>query len=497
MSEHAIKKLSKRVEAAKSRVILGLDFNDEFVQAGKAAGFESPGQFSVYLINAFYEHISGIKLNISFAMDKYLGDAGFVFDFVDGEYPDLPTILDGKPGDVGDTQLYRARADKNHYHADFYTINSHMGPMATINPYLETDPKCGVFVVAASSNGDAWSQNRYSEGVHNYEWTLLDTHRTYRNKEKDETIDTSRVGFVVGSTKPDAARNIRSLEETHGFAPAWFLMPGFGKQGGSLESVAYAGPNAVYPLSNGLVNPAYLKGLTPLQAVIKWKNLINEASKYESMPMEKRVVKGLLDNDLFWVSAMENKEDWRKLHALNPDGSPNFSPMYYEVRHIQQDFGLMQNASYLIARTIRDAGLNPGAIGMVPYGALGLGYSVASHLELPSIVFRAEAKDGKLDYIGKPPSGANVVPVEDVATSGDSTIKIIEMLRKAGYSVTDAVALIDREGKAKETLAATGVRLHSPIKQSQALEYFDQLCPNHPGLRIANKYLDERRQKGW
>ena len=54
-----------------------------------------------------------------------------------------------------------------------------------------------------------------------------------------------------------------------------------------------------------------------------------------------------------------------------------------------------------------------------------------------------------------------VVVVDDVATSGESILNAVRVLRSEGFEATDALVLVDRGEGAAERLKANGVRLHS------------------------------------
>jgi orotate phosphoribosyltransferase len=54
--------------------------------------------------------------------------------------------------------------------------------------------------------------------------------------------------------------------------------------------------------------------------------------------------------------------------------------------------------------------------------------------------------------------GASLVILEDVTTTGGSTLKAVEKLREAGYRVSGVVALVDRlEGGGREAIEAAGL----------------------------------------
>ncbi len=65
---------------------------------------------------------------------------------------------------------------------------------------------------------------------------------------------------------------------------------------------------------------------------------------------------------------------------------------------------------------------------------------------------------------GETLSGRRVLMVDDVTTTGGSTMKAIEAARAEGAIVEDAVSLLDREEGAVENFASAGVRLRSVLR---------------------------------
>jgi orotate phosphoribosyltransferase len=63
-------------------------------------------------------------------------------------------------------------------------------------------------------------------------------------------------------------------------------------------------------------------------------------------------------------------------------------------------------------------------------------------------------------------SGARIAILEDVVTSGGSTLKAAEKLRDAGYVVVGVVALVDRLEGGREALAAQGLSLRALYTQA-------------------------------
>jgi orotate phosphoribosyltransferase len=64
------------------------------------------------------------------------------------------------------------------------------------------------------------------------------------------------------------------------------------------------------------------------------------------------------------------------------------------------------------------------------------------------------------------PGGARVCVLEDVVTTGGSTIKAIERCREEGLDVRGVVALVDREEGGKAAVEAEGVALRALFRRS-------------------------------
>lgn len=82
---------------------------------------------------------------------------------------------------------------------------------------------------------------------------------------------------------------------------------------------------------------------------------------------------------------------------------------------------------------------------------------------LDAIYVRKEAKDHGsarlLEGNTRIPTGSRVAILEDVITTGGSTIKCADKLRAAGYLVAGVIALVDRNEGGREAIEATGLEL--------------------------------------
>ncbi|MCL2538006.1 MAG: orotidine-5'-phosphate decarboxylase [Alphaproteobacteria bacterium] len=259
---HAFQKLAQQIKTKNSRLVLGLDPSPEQMDYKKLRK----------IIDKCAPHIVGIKLNLAFYEKHSRHILAEIMNYTAIAHPNLLRILDDKRGDIGSTQKEYSTADIYNFVPDIVTVSPYIGEIDTIMPYLDADPNMCVFALAATSNENAKIQNlRAEDGLYVYQHMALEI----RN------VDKERVGFVVGATKPESMKNIRTAELDNGHDTkdlAFVLAPGFGRQGGDLDFIKYAGPNAIYPISSGLTNPEYLGKMKPAKAAEKWKNDINNAA---------------------------------------------------------------------------------------------------------------------------------------------------------------------------------------------------------------------------
>jgi orotidine-5'-phosphate decarboxylase len=165
------------------------------------------------------------------------------------------TILDAKRGDIASTATaYADAAFGPTWNADALTINPYLGRDA-VEPFLTAAKKAGrgVFVLVRTSNpGAGLFQDLVSDG------------KPLSRHVADEVVKWNAatigacglgdVGAVVGATHP------RELAELRAAMPdVWFLVPGYGAQGGSAADVRVAyrpdGLGAVVNSSRGITFP--------------------------------------------------------------------------------------------------------------------------------------------------------------------------------------------------------------------------------------------------
>ena len=113
------------------------------------------------------------------------------------------------------------------------------------------------------------------------------------------------------------------------------------------------------------------------------------------------------------------------------------------------------------ADAVAVAGLTLGADPLV--SAVALQAALTGRL-LDALIVRKEAKghgtgawlEGPL-----PPAGSTITVLEDVVTTGGSSLKAVTQLRQAGYTVNRVVAIVDRQEGGLEAMTAANLELRS------------------------------------
>ncbi len=67
------------------------------------------------------------------------------------------------------------------------------------------------------------------------------------------------------------------------------------------------------------------------------------------------------------------------------------------------------------------------------------------------------------------PAGSRVVIVEDVTTTGGSSLKAVERAREEGLEVVGIVTLVDREEGARENIEGAGIPLRAVFTRTQVV----------------------------
>lgn len=183
-------------------------------------------EFNRRIIDATHDLVCAYKLNLAFY--ESTGAKGWESIQKTLEYipKNIITIGDGKRGDISSTAEQQARSLYNVFGFTAVTLNPYMGKDA-IEPFTRQKER-GVFILAVTSNeGSKDFQRLKVNGKPLYEHVVTSAKKwNVRNN----------TGLVVGATRPEELRRVRSL------APDMpLLIPGIGAQGGELESTVRYG----------------------------------------------------------------------------------------------------------------------------------------------------------------------------------------------------------------------------------------------------------------
>lgn len=149
------------------------------------------------------------------------------------------------------------------------------------------------------------------------------------------------------------------------------------------------------------------------------------------------------------------------------------SPIYCDNRLTLSYPEVRAYISRALADLVRE--LYPGAtmICGVATGAIASGVLVAEHLGLPFCYVRSKAKDhGRGNQIeGKVEPEDKIVVVEDLISTGGSSLKAVAALREAGLEVLGMVANYTHQfAQAEQAFAEAGVELHTLTNYDALIE---------------------------
>ena len=226
------KKLAKAVQRNNSTLCVGLDPNLQLLPEGiKKDGqtdVEKVRQFLKIVVDTTHEYCAAYKPNIGFF--EALGPAGWDLfsDILDYLPSDKIIIADAKRGDISSTAQHYAKAFFEQFEVDAITLNPLMG-FETLEPFLEYSDK-GIYALTLTSNpgaADIFLQELM-------QGKTVASHISEKLAQKQLNYEAG-IGMVVGATKaPDLGPVIKH------FPTSPLLIPGVGKQGGSIKELASA-----------------------------------------------------------------------------------------------------------------------------------------------------------------------------------------------------------------------------------------------------------------
>jgi orotate phosphoribosyltransferase len=167
----------------------------------------------------------------------------------------------------------------------------------------------------------------------------------------------------------------------------------------------------------------------------------------------------------------------KPIFKLVSGGVSNF---YFNCKPTMLDPEGKELIGRLIFAKIRDlqvAGIGGLALGSVPISSA---VSLISHLEglpIKEFIVRKEKKDHGIPakVEGELVAGEKIVVVDDVITTGGSTIKAIEAVQQLGLEVIKVVVLVDREEmNGRQNIERFCPDIEALIKRSEVMALYNE-----------------------
>ncbi|MDP4687165.1 MAG: orotidine-5'-phosphate decarboxylase [Salibacteraceae bacterium] len=219
------KELFELILRKQSFLCVGLDTDPEKLPKGFSKDAEGVYAFNKAIIEATLPYSVSYKFNIAFY--EALGIKGW--EALERSIKLIPKgealiIADAKRGDIGNTAAQYAKAFFETLDCDAITINPYMGK-DSVTPFLKYHDKWSI-VLGLTSNEGAKDIELLttSEGEYVFEAAM----KNIVSYASDENLM-----FVVGATQPEYFKKVRDAAPNH-----FFLVPGVGAQGGTLEDLA-------------------------------------------------------------------------------------------------------------------------------------------------------------------------------------------------------------------------------------------------------------------
>ena len=268
--------LQEKIIAKKNPTVAGLDARIEYVPehirkacfaeygVGLKGACEAIYQFNVGLMDALCDIVPAVKPQAAYY--ENLGWQGMEMlerTIAYAKSKGLFVIADIKRGDIGSTATAYAEgwlsgADIEgqtfkSFDADCVTLNGYMGS-DSILPFLNAakgEDKCAFVLVKTSNPGSGELQDiKTADGQTIYQ--VMGQLNEQIAAGTEGKYGFTMAGAVTGATYPEQIQNLRTL-----LPRTFFLVPGYGAQGGTAEDVKYAfnekGHGAIVNSSRGIM----------------------------------------------------------------------------------------------------------------------------------------------------------------------------------------------------------------------------------------------------
>lgn len=249
-----IDRLIKNIIQTKNPSVIGLDpdiskipscYKKEFADHSVSAVADMIASFNRDIIDIVAPYVPAVKPQMAF-YEAYGSEGVRAFEetVAYASAKGLIVIEDAKRNDIGNTARAYANGHLGQvalidgayvpmFDVDFITVTPFLGS-DSIKPFVDTciEHNKGIFVLVKTSNPSAGEiQDIITDGGQTVS-QMLASYMTVQAKDTVGKYGYSPIGAVVGATYPADARILRNM-----MPYSFFLVPGFGVQGGSAKDV--------------------------------------------------------------------------------------------------------------------------------------------------------------------------------------------------------------------------------------------------------------------
>ncbi len=290
-SANFIDRLAAAVERSGNAVCVGLDPRWQNLPDGFRQGGNESYETMASAFRSFCNSVSDVVaqlvpiVKVQAAFFEELGPHGMVAMSNVIEHAQsrgLLVIIDAKRNDIGSTAEAYARAylgrERSAWHGDALTVSPYLGD-DSLAPFVKTatDRGAGIFVLVKTSNpGGRFLQDVSSGGGTIY--GRVANHVEQLASATSGACEYGAVGAVVGATYPEQLVELREA-----MPHTWFLVPGYGSQGGTAADVAGAfdsrGLGAIVNNSRGIIFAHERPEFAERFGAARWQGAVEAATR--------------------------------------------------------------------------------------------------------------------------------------------------------------------------------------------------------------------------
>ena len=217
--------LVSEIKKKKSFLCVGLDTDITKIPKHLLDSEDPIFEFNKQIIDATKDYCVAYKPNIAFYESMGIDGWKSLEKTINYIPNDIFTIADAKRGDIGNTSKMYAKTFFETYNFNSVTVAPYMGE-DSVTPFLEFENKWVILLALTSNKGGSDFQ------------LLGSDEKLFESvvKKSQEWASPEQLMFVVGATRGETIGEVRKIAPKN-----FFLVPGIGAQGGSLEDVCEYG----------------------------------------------------------------------------------------------------------------------------------------------------------------------------------------------------------------------------------------------------------------